>query len=217
MFKIIGVDEAGKGPVFGSMFLGFSIYNSKNKNLEEFDNLIEHLKITDSKLLKYEKRENILNEISNFENINLKKVEITPIEIDICPNMLDLEILKICNFLNEEKPNLIIIDALTANTEKFTQRIKNELKFDCELICENKADLNYKIVGLASIFAKQNREYQIKSLKEKFGENIGSGYTSDKKTQIFLKENLDNKEFLKCVRKSWKTYKNLTQKNLSNF
>ena len=31
MYKVIGIDEAGKGPVIGSMFIGFSIINFEKK------------------------------------------------------------------------------------------------------------------------------------------------------------------------------------------
>ena len=44
MYKVIGVDEAGKGPVLGSMFIGFSIINLESLNdLNSYQNHAKYL------------------------------------------------------------------------------------------------------------------------------------------------------------------------------
>jgi ribonuclease HII len=189
-YKIIGVDEAGKGPVIGSMFIGFSIINLKNKeDLENFNLKLEKIGVCDSKKATQKKRVEILDVCKKLDEVIVHFEKLTPIQIDensINSKLNKLEVNRICEVLNKEKPDLIIIDALTADTQKFKFEIEEKLNFKCEIISENKADDKYKIVGLASIIAKVNREFEVENLKEKFGVDFGSGYPSDKKTTEFL-------------------------------
>ena len=59
------------------------------------------------------------------------------------------------------------------------------------------------------------------ALKEKYGEEIGSGYCSDKKTQKFLLNHLKKYNDEGIFRKSWITWRkacgDLSQKKLSEF
>ena len=74
-----------------------------------------------------------------------------------------------------------------------------------ELIIEHKADVNYPVCSAASIIAKLKREEEMGNIKRKYG-NTGPGYTHNKVTQEFVKNNWD-----KCpeiFRKSWATFKN---------
>jgi len=224
MYKVIGIDEAGKGPVIGSMFIGFSIINLESlKDLNGYQNLLKKLGVTDSKKLTPKKRKEIYFKLKN--NMDMKYVQLTPINIDNNnkegSTLLELEILGMVKVLNAEKPDLIIVDALTSKPEKFGENLKKRLNFETKIISENKADLKYEIVGAASIIAKELREQEIKDIKENIKLDCGSGYTSDKKTIMFLKEHWENKEFDFIFRKSWQTYKNLVskknQKTLEDF
>ena len=214
---IVGIDEAGKGPIIGSMFIGFCVFSSANIKLENFDKYISKIEVKDSKKLTQKKRKKILEEVFFLDKIYFEKTKISSFEIDKSKNMYELEIDKICEKLNEIKPNLIIIDSLSSRPDNFEKKITQKLTFETKIICENKADDKYKIVSLASIFAKEKREEEIFSLKKKFGFDFGSGYTSDKKTIGFLKDNISNEKVLEYVRKSFKTYSNLKQKDLFNF
>ncbi len=225
MYKIIGIDEAGKGPVLGSMFIAFSIINLQNglKELNDYQKKLEDLGVKDSKKLNPKKRFEIYEKLSGF--MDIKYAQLTPALID--KNFFDggklneLEILAICQILNLEKPDLIIIDALTADPEKFGDSLLKRLSFETKIISENKADSKYPIVGAASIVAKELREKELREIKENIKMDCGSGYTSDTKTIDFLKKNFLNKEFDFIFRKSWKTYQNIlnekTQKTLDNF
>lgn len=225
MYKVIGVDEAGKGPVLGSMFIGFSIINLAEglKELNSYQDKLVELGVKDSKLLTPKKRNEIYNKLK--DNMDIKYAQLTPALIDTNNNhggkLNELEIDAIVRVLNSEEPNLVIIDALTANPEKFGEEIKKRLKFDCKIISENKADVKYSIVGAASIVAKELREQEIAQIKINIGHNVGSGYPSDPKTKEFLKKHYASEEFDFIFRKSWETYKkiagNSKQKSLKDF
>jgi len=87
-----------------------------------------------------------------------------------------------------------------------------------EITCEHKADKNYVAVSAASILAKSIREKEMNILREKYGDEIGSGYTSDPATIHFLELHADNPKNASIFRKTWETWKKasekLTQKKL---
>jgi ribonuclease HII len=76
-----------------------------------------------------------------------------------------------------------------------------------ELIIEPKADLNYPVVGAASIFAKVLRDRAIAELGE-----VGSGYPSDPKTRAWLKGFfIRGEELPASVRTRWGTIAKLRE------
>jgi ribonuclease HII len=214
MYKVIGIDEAGRGPVFGSLFVGFSIINLADglKSLNEFqEKLANDFGVKDSKLLSPKIRNQIFEKLKDA--IDMKYAQLTPKLID--KNFFEggklnnLEVDAIVQILNAERPNLIIVDALTSKPEKFKEELESKIKFDCKVIAENKADSKYPIVGAASIIAKELREREVLEIKENLKMDVGSGYPSDPKTQEFLKNNFKDEKIDFIFRKSWKTYQNL--------
>jgi len=81
------------------------------------------------------------------------------------------------------------------------------------------SDVKYTVVAAASILAKVTRDREIKKIKEKIGVDFGSGYTSDERTQKFLKENWE--KYPSIFRKTWISYKKVVndskQRNLEEF
>ncbi|MCA9496134.1 MAG: ribonuclease HII [Nanoarchaeota archaeon] len=214
MYKVIGIDEAGKGPVLGSMFIGFSIINLQSlKDLNSYQDKLKELGVTDSKKLTPKRRNFIYNQLK--DNMDMKYAQLTPALIDTNNTkggkLNQLEIDAIIQILEVEEPQLIMIDALTANPEKFGEEIKKHLKFDCKIIAENKADVKYEVVGAASIIAKELREQELSQIKQNIKLDCGSGYPADPKTKKFLEEHHDNKEFDFIFRKSWETYKKISK------
>lgn len=225
MYKVIGIDEAGKGPVLGSMFIGFSIIilDDGLKSLNSYQDKLKELGVKDSKLLSPQKRNALYEELK--ANMDMKYAQLTPQLIDSNNakgrSLNELELEAITQILESEKPNLVIIDALTANPEKFGDEILKRLSFDCKIISENKADVNYPIVGAASIVAKELREQELEQIRINIKLDCGSGYPADPKTKEFLKEHWNSKEFEFIFRKSWKTYQKFVndskQKTLGDF
>lgn len=221
MYKVIGVDEAGKGPVLGSLFIGFSIINLAGglKELNEYQEKLKELGVTDSKKLSPKKRNSLYNELKNM--MDMKYAQLTPIVIDDNKqnggDLMELEIAAIIKVLEQEKPQCVIIDALTANPEKFKLEIEKRLNFECTVITENKADLKYEMVGAASIIAKELREQELAQIHINVGVDVGSGYPGDKKTREFVKLKGKDKELRFLFRTSWKTYQEITGKSLLDY
>ena len=220
MFKVIGIDEAGKGPVIGSMFIGFAIINlEKKEDLESYNIHLQDKGVCDSKKLSPTNRQLIFNQLK--DNLDMKFVQLSPGIIDQNNKdngkLNDLEVSAIAQIVNSEKPNLVIIDALTANPLKFKEKLKSVFTVDCEIISENKADSKYPLVSAASIIAKELREQEVSQIKNNLSIDFGSGYPSDPKTIEFLKKYYADKKVLPFVRTSWETYKKLNEKNLSSY
>ncbi len=140
MLKVIGIDEAGRGPVLGSLFIGFSIINVES--LEDLASYQEKLKtegVKDSKLLSPKKKKEVYLKLNSL--MDIKYAQLTPVLIDDNNakggSLNELEITAIMQILESEKPQHIIIDALTSKPEKFAEQLKSKLSFECEIIAEN--------------------------------------------------------------------------------
>lgn len=224
MYKVIGIDEAGRGPVIGSLFIGFAmIFLEKKEDFNNFENHLKNLGVKDSKMLTPKKRNEIFELLK--KNLDFKYVQLTPQMIDSQifsgKTINELQLNAVIHILNQEKPDMIVLDAPIADTEKYKKMLLSKLNYvPDKVISENKADVNYAIVGAASIIAKELREREVKDIKDKLKIDFGSGYPSDEKTKLFLKENFNNKDIDFIFRKSWQTffnYKSTKDKNLKNF
>jgi ribonuclease HII len=220
MYKVVGIDEAGKGPVIGSMFIGFCYAYLANglKDLNGFQDALKNdFGVKDSKLLSPQKRAEVYAKLC--DKMEVKYAQLTPALIDsnnlAGKKLNELEIDAIVKVIDEIEPDLVIIDALTANPEKFADEILRKLSVDCKIISENKADSKYPVVGAASVIAKQLREQEVEEIKKNIGFDVGSGYPSDPKTKKFLKEHYNNKEFDFIFRKCWQTYKNCLKEKVN--
>ncbi len=199
----IGIDEAGRGPVIGSMFVA---------GVLNFDGL-EALGVKDSKQLSPAKREYLAERIEEATEVCV--MEMTAREIDEGRKRQTLNEISVDFFsemIKHFKPDRAIVDAADVKPERFCTNLRlnyeGEEDEEIEIISECKADENYPLVSAASIVAKVHRDRSIRALEEKIGAEIGSGYPSDPKTIRFLKELLKGKELDDIpfyVRKSWKT------------
>lgn len=203
MVKVLGIDEAGRGPVIGPLIIaGVMIHDGKEAELGA---------VKDSKLLTHKKRV-ILNEIIQ-KNSEFKIIEVSPQEIDdaLNPNNKKmnlnwLEAHKQAEIINELKPDIAIIDCPSPNCKKYTEYLRKLLNNkEIKLIVEHKADVNYPVCSAASIIAKVKREEEVAKLKEKYGD-IGPGYPANPITQKFIKENWEKHP--EIFRHSWITFKN---------
>jgi ribonuclease HII len=210
MKLILGIDEAGRGPVIGPMVIaGYCIEEEKIE-------LLKSLGVKDSKELTRKQREEIYNEIIKLTD-KYKYIIIDPKTIDyyVYRNRLNyLEFENMIKIIEEIKPDKVIIDSPVVNTKRVVEYIKNNLKINVEIIAENKADKKYPVVSAASIIAKVIRDKEIDKIKEKLNLDIGSGYPSDEKTIKVLKEDYDKiKDY---VRESWMTVKRIRKRNQKN-
>jgi ribonuclease HII len=208
MTKLLGIDDAGRGPVIGPMTLAGVIINEK----EESD--IRALNAKDSKLLTPLQRKTIAEKLR--PNFTHHIVTSSPKQIDDSTNLNYLEAIKTAEIINHLTKDLTekttaIVDCPSVNIESWSNDVQKLLKKPENIIlqCEHKADRDYPIVGAASILAKEKRGEEIKKLKATFQIEFGSGYPADPRTKKFIQENFDNEKYAPIIRFSWNTVKKL--------
>ncbi|MEK6889000.1 MAG: ribonuclease HII [Nanoarchaeota archaeon] len=209
---ILGIDDAGRGPLIGSMFLAGVLIKKEDEKYLKAEG------VADSKTLAHEKRMKLDGIIKDLSK-NFKIVESTAEQIDHAihsgVNLNTLEAIKTAEIINSLLENVkekvkIIVDCPSVNTNAWKATLIHYIKDnkDFELHCEHKADANHISVSAASILAKCAREASLPNLRKKFGD-FGSGYPSDPTTKDFLKKHGNKHKDSGIFRKSWATWKAL--------
>ena len=215
MTLLLGIDDAGRGPVLGPMILaGVLIEKEQEQTIKDWG-------AKDSKLLYPTKRKEISDKIKDQFKYHIEISQ--PKEIDNHKNLNTLEAEKAAKIINKLTKNLnekiqVIIDCPSVNIESWSkdvQKLINNPK-NISLSCEHKADFNHPIVSAASIIAKEKREDEIYKLKLQLKTDFGSGYPADPKTKEFITKNFDNPKFKELIRFSWNTVKKLIKVKKSN-
>ncbi len=209
--RIAGIDDAGRGPIIGPLFLGGVLMN------EEDLPKLSALGVKDSKLLSPHRRE-ILAEAIKKIVIQHHIEKLSPEEIDRVVEAKEklhklnwLEAQAMAKVIVALKPDLAYVDASDVLADRFKSQIAECISFQVRIVAEHKADVKYPIVSAASIIAKVEREAAISELKREFGD-FGSGYASDPRTIEFLKKWIRKFGYYpKFVRKSWKPAKKMMQ------
>jgi len=199
--SVFGVDEAGRGPVLGSMFAAAVAIDDPEDLPDGID---------DSKNLSPERREELAAAIRANETVTVSVAEVTTARIDD-PEM-DMNTLTVAAH-GEAISRIVsdgergIVDACDTSESRFARRVAAEVGPEIGIEAEHGADETYAIVGAASIVAKVERDAHVARLAEKHGA-VGSGYPSDPTTREFLREYVEtNGELPECARVSWQTSK----------
>ena len=207
--KILGMDEAGRGPAIGPMVVaGVMIEEGREKDIEG---------VKDSKLLSHKLRLEFDEKIK--KNTKYVIIEVNPDEIDNALESSDLnlnwlEAHKYADIINELRPDKAIIDCPSPNCEAFEEYVRDLLEDkEVKLVVENKADINHQTCSAASILAKVRREEKMDQIKEKYG-NTGPGYPANPVTQKFIKENWNKHP--EIFRHTWATLKNAKKMSAQN-
>lgn len=202
----MGGDEAGKGPVVGSMFVcGVALDESR------VDELVK-LGVRDSKLLSPKRREKLAAEIRNIADVyvvELKAAEIDRLRMRMTIN--DILADAYARVIEALHPDHVILDCPDVNLERFERMVSERLKGDSPpvIVCRHKAEGISPLVAAASIVAKVERDESIRRLERRIGMRIGSGYPSDPVTREFLLKVQGSPSY---IRMSWETAKALIRK-----
>jgi ribonuclease HII len=185
---LLGIDEAGRGSVIGPLIIGMVI--ADETMIKEF----ERLGITDSKLLKKEKRDE-LRKIIKEKSLKTDFTVIEASEIDLTirnynDNLNYLELRRMSEMVHENIVSHVYIDAIStpvycttfisdflkkehnikikrvSDDKVETIRRFNKNQYITTIIAQNKADLAYKIVSAASIIAKTERDKRIRAIEK---------------------------------------------------
>ncbi len=197
----VGVDEAGKGPVLGSMFAAAVVASPGD--------LPDGIK--DSKQLSQNRREELAMAIRDVaEAVAVVEIPVERID-EPDANMNELTVFAQAEALSQvvKDGDTGILDAGDTNAVRFERRVQDAVPHDVTLRAEHKADETYPIVGAASIIAKVAREAHVHALAAQYGA-IGSGYPSDETTREFLHAFVaQHGELPPCARHSWQTSKDV--------
>ncbi|MCC6016732.1 MAG: ribonuclease HII [Desulfurococcaceae archaeon] len=206
---VAGVDEAGRGPLIGDLFMVMLVVDEKQEKI------LKNLGVKDSKKLSRSRREKLFMYIVSIAEAIIV-ARITPQEIDE-ENLNYLELKTLCKILAKgfsiTKIGKVYIDAFADPTKIFQFLSRCVKNIDIEKITATYgADNVYTVVGAASIVAKVLRDKHIDMLKQIYGD-FGSGYPSDNNTIEWLKNYYERYRTLPpIVRKSWKTVENMLNK-----
>ncbi len=206
-----GVDEAGRGPVLGPLVM--AIVQIDQKQAQE----LQKAGVKDSKEVPFRKRTKLARLIkAHCQHVIIK---VLPTTIDKAVATQSLNTLeakttaKLIAKLAEQTPlGKIMLDLPTKNKETYCQEVKRYLSFDIDLDAKHKADQTHIAVAAASIIAKDARDRAISNLEKKYKIRLGSGYPADPVTQQALQNHLPFLEEKKIARLSWKTVKNLKER-----
>ncbi|MDD2754002.1 MAG: ribonuclease HII [Methanothrix sp.] len=199
---LLGADEAGKGPVIGSMFVaGLVIEEEKLFDLAGFG-------VKDSKLLTPAKREILarkINGIATDQYILEVKAQVID-ELRLVMTMNEIMVRSFSTVVAKLQADRAILDAADVNAQRFADRVKAMSKTTMDLMAEHKADQRHHIVSAASILAKVRRDASMRELEETMHCKIGSGYPHDQDTINFLTQWVkENRQLPPCARHSWAT------------
>ena len=202
---ILGIDEAGRGPVVGPMVIaGFALPESRLPELVE-------LGVRDSKKLSPKRREKIGAALRELEDAVIVEEVVPPEEIDRAVRnrsitLNGLEIMKMAAIIERVGPAEAYIDLLGTSEERFQSSIRRLIDHSCRIMAANCGDDRFPVCAAASIIAKTRRDAEIARLNvihEAHYGPIGSGYPGDPKTRAFLKAASAEPEIF---RRSWASF-----------
>lgn len=218
---IVGLDEAGRGPVLGPLVMAALAF--KEEDIKQ----LQWMGVKDSKLLTSERREELFERIHEIvHDFRVEVIEPDAIDLSLKESNTNLNWLEAdtaARLVSELDPDIAIIDCPSPNLEAYkeyiSQRLSEGVKNKAELKVEHKADVNHLAVAAASIIAKVIRDRSIDHLRSTIGVDFGSGYMSDPKTQEFLEKY--HEEHANIFRQEWQSYKDAVerkkQKKLGEF
>lgn len=212
---VLGVDEAGRGPVLGPMVYAVAAAPASVDLVSK--------RFADSKTLTAEKRDELLKAILEDPNmafaaetlsaqfiseemLSTRKVSLNEIAYNstckLIQHVLDRGI----------RVTQVFIDTV-GDAERYQQRMTRT--FPClEFTVCPKADSLYPIVSAASIVAKVTRDQQLELTAKALGieGSLGTGYPSDPATKAWLAANVSKVfGFPPLARFSWETVTRLLQ------
>eukprot|EP00178_Gracilaria_changii_P027927 TRINITY_DN931_c0_g1_i7.p1 TRINITY_DN931_c0_g1~~TRINITY_DN931_c0_g1_i7.p1 ORF type:complete len:260 (-),score=25.81 TRINITY_DN931_c0_g1_i7:3233-4012(-) len=233
---ILGIDEAGRGPVLGPMVYAAAVCPKSHASS------LRALGVNDSKTFQEQQRDKLRRKIESASFLRIFERALTAEYLSV-------------SMLRREKYNLNLISHDTAlslvqsaideginiseifvdtvgNAEQYAAKFRERFPTVHRVVVAKKADSTYPIVGAASIMAKTTRDRHIKEWR--FPEEVrsaefepgeenkrlefigprGSGYPSDPLTKSWMEKNWDKHfGFPTFVRFSWGTTKSILEQN----
>ncbi|MFB6069390.1 MAG: ribonuclease HII [Halanaeroarchaeum sp.] len=198
-----GVDEAGKGPVLGSMFAAAVLADPEDLPRG----------IADSKRLSPARREELAATLRANESVEIGVAEIEPSLIDDhATDMNTLTVRAQAEALAEVAADGHegVVDAGDTDADRFGARVADRVDAHVTVDAEHGADDAYPIVAAASVIAKVERDAHVSRLDARHEGDVGSGYPGDETTTSFLADYVAaHGDLPECARRSWETSRRL--------
>jgi ribonuclease HII len=196
--RVLGIDEAGRGSVLGSMMISGvagdkSFFDSHN--------------FPDSKEISKSKRNELYDEI--HENCECITLSVTPKLIDDNENLDYLEWKVMDSLLLGFEFDVAFIDIVGDQEKQKSFFLEDSSMIDDNIVVKEDADKKYDVVGASSIISKVERDEEIETMSKRFGD-VGSGYPSDSTTREWIKSNINDLPD-SFVRKSWSTIEKIKE------
>jgi ribonuclease HII len=146
---ILGIDDAGRGPVIGPMILAGCLIT------REMEKEFKKLGIKDSKELTQKRREffaTIIREKSETFEITITHPNEIDEKLTTGTNLNHLEAIKTAEIINKINKGyskiIVIIDCPSVGIAKWTDFLKMKIEnlSNLEIVCEHKADKNHVAV-----------------------------------------------------------------------
>lgn len=214
---LVGIDEAGRGPVIGPLVVCAAGCDDGNT--------LDSLHLRDSKRLTRKRRTELAELLLSVVECTTLEIAAKEIDVQRCTRTLnDLEAELFARSLQPfPRASHVIVDACDVKPARFGEKVCQYAGIP-RVTSVHKADVTYPIVSAASILAKVRRDARIEELKEAYGD-FGSGYPSDKRTRDFLIDYIKKEGKLPPIaRSSWRTsqrllgeYENRRQRSLNHF
>ena len=191
--KIIGIDEAGRGPAIGPMIMAGVLYDDMTEDR------LKSLGVRDSKKLSSRRRELLEPQIKE----SVMRYWIAEISVSLIDrkNLNTLELEAAASIIREADAETVFLDVPVAENSryKFIDRLRKAIQKDIPIVAKSHADDIFPCVSAASILAKVERDRLISNLHSIYGD-FGSGYPGDSKTQVFISEWY---RYPEIIRKRW--------------
>ncbi|KAL6199620.1 hypothetical protein ACLB2K_029403 [Fragaria x ananassa] len=211
---IMGIGEAGRGPVLGPLVYG-CLYCARS-----YETTLSSLNFADSKTLKEEKREELFENLKTDESIGWAVDIIDPRELSA--KMLKKNKINLNEISHDSAIGLVtkVLNMGVLLTEVYVDTVGDTEKYRSELserspginfVVAKKADSLYPVVSGASIAAKVTRDRPLREciFDETAGDlhkNFGSGYPGYPLTTAWLQNHKHSVfGFPSLVRFSWGT------------
>lgn len=226
---IIGIDEAGRGPIIGPLIVGAVAVDNED--------YLKKIEVKDSKRYTAASRESVFGLLEGNVRYSVEMISAEKIDIDRKNMTLNrMEIIAFAAVLHklyqklssrfDDLPDMlrkamVYVDSCDVNEERFGRDLAGVLAGYCgesgdepkmendifrHIVSRHRADIRFPVVSAASIVAKTFRERAIERIRNEIGADFGSGYPSDPRTRLYLENYFrENRTFPPYVRHSWDT------------
>lgn len=195
--KILGIDEAGRGPVLGPLVIAGVLTDEAGLAA------LAMLGVRDSKALSRKRRAELAPRIAQIARTKAVAIPADRLE----ENLNEVELQAMADLISDLQPDVVYFDVPVhpGGVKGYCHRLRELVGPGPELFGENRADRKYSIVAAASIVAKVERDRAVLALHEEYGD-FGWGYPSEPKTRNFLESwYRQHGRFPPCARAKWRT------------